>query len=395
MPEELGLNLEDQFSLTPADDAGADTTATNQLPAQDAGQPASDGLQPGAGSGDTPALPSLPSSLLARAQQMGLPLDGIDSSDKLNEFLLDQFAQMRPYADYGRSALTSQGQPGQVAQLPQGEQPDSTENEFDEDKFFSEAWSVPKLSAGAQWALDHGALEVDERGMIVPKAGLEQVALPYVKELNDYQAAKIAQNESFANNPVRFMAEKLLPYLEHKFSGKWQGDVQQQFQQYEHQSFEKQFQQEHAAWLYTQDGRAFTPDGLRFVEAINELKASGITDPQKLADWGLKLAGINPHAGTGGAPAPQQEAAPAKEGQPAPNKSLPPKDPVTGKFMKAEEAPKTKQESFLEEARRKAGANSGSSGNYAGSGGDFKVANQGELDNMFDQAWREHAGAGR
>jgi hypothetical protein len=53
--------------------------------------------------------------------------------------------------------------------------------------------------------------------------------------------------------------------------------------------------------------------------------------------------------------------------------------------------PKTKQESFIEDARRKAGAES-SQGSYS-SGGEFKVANDGELENLWDEAWKAHSGA--
>jgi hypothetical protein len=391
MPDDLGLNLEDQLitseGTTPAD-AGAEQT-TSQQPAQPAGTPEATGLQQGSGPSTTPPA-TLPASLLARAQQAGLPLEGIDTPERFQEFLLDQLIQSRPYADYGRSALTqtSHGQPQQ--QQSDGQQL-SAEDEFDEDKYFSEAWSVPQLSPGAQFALDHGAFDTDERGFIIPKAGLEQIALPHIKEINDFQQAKLSQNETFAANPVKFIYEKLLPALEHRFDGRYRDQVQERFQEYEHQNFEEKFKEENKAWLYTPDGKAFSPEGLRFRDAIQNMRAKGITDPQTLAEWGLKLAGVDPnsHAGKAAQEA-VQDANQATDGQPAPHKNAPPKDPVTGKFVKAEEPP-TKQESFIDKARRQAAAAS-SSGSFVSDGGNV-VASEGDLDNMFPNAWREYAGS--
>jgi hypothetical protein len=56
--------------------------------------------------------------------------------------------------------------------------------------------------------------------------------------------------------------------------------------------------------------------------------------------------------------------------------------------------PPTKQESFIDNARKQAAASS-NQGSYTEAGGDYVVANEGELENMFDNAWRKHkAGAG-
>lgn len=374
MPDELSLNLEEQT-------AEVDTPST---PEASLPQPQQE---------QTPETPSLPSSLLARAQQAGLDgFDGIDSTDKFAEYLLDRYMQVQPYADYGRSALTQQpsqarqngNEPKQPEQAADGEQ-----GGFDPDKYFSEAWSVPTLSPGAQMALKGGAFDTDDRGFIVAAKGYEQFAMPYLKEINDYQQAKAQQNEAFAANPVKFMAEKLLPYFEHKFSDRWTNTVQERFQEYEHQNFETKFIEDNKAWLYTTDGKAFSPEGLKFRDAVAELREQGITDPQRLANYALKIAGINPESYAGvGAQEARQDANPPS----APNKATPPKDPATGKFVKVEQ-PKSKQESFLDEMRRKAKSGT-SQGSHNGNGAEPVVSNDGELDSMFTKAFQEHmAGA--
>lgn len=386
MPEELSLNLEDQFTNSPTPAEAGETPEPQQQQAQPA--PSSDGPQLGGGSSPTPPA-SLPESWTARAQQMGLPLEGIDTPEKFTDYLLDQFAQSRPYADYGRSALTNQGAQVSQPQTDKAAHDEGVAEQFDEHKYFSEAWTVPELSPGAQMALKGGAFETDDRGFIVAAKGYEQFAMPYLKEINDYQQAKQVQNESFAANPVKFMAEKLLPYFEHKFSDKWQSAAQEQLQNYQQQNYEQKFIEDNKAWLYTADGKAFTPEGQKFRDTIQQLRAKGINDPETLADWGMKLAGINPSAAA--APAAPQAVAPA--GTPAaPDGDTRARD-EHGRFLPAgTPAPKpTKQESFLDQARRKA-ANGSNQGSFADTSG-VVVANDGELDNMFTTAWREYAGA--
>lgn len=381
--EGLELNLEDTLvpqGTPPSDEASLPNQ--QQAPAAEAVEEVS-----------SEHTPSLPPNLLTRAQQLGLPLDGIDSSDKLNEFLLDQFANLRPYADYGRSALAQPASVGNAAQernAQPSEQVDEVD-EFDEQKYFSEAWTVPELSAGAKFALNSGAFETNAQGMIVPAPGLEQIALPYIKEINDYQQARNSQNEAFAENPVKFLAEKLLPYFQHKFSPQFESITDQRFEQLAHQNFENQFKEENRSWLYTPDGSALTQDGQRFVETVRELRSQGITDPQKLATYAMRIAGVSTQA----AP-PSQPAVPNSPPSATTTNNEQRQRDDQGRFLPAgtpapAPPPKTKQESFIEQARRKAGAEA-SQGSYA-SGGEFNVANDGELENLWGEAWKAHSGA--
>ena len=70
------------------------------------------------------------------------------------EYILDQYVQTKPYAEYGRSALSASPP---VAHTKSHGQPDGVVDnaeEFDEQKYFSEAWTVPELSPGAKWAIE-------------------------------------------------------------------------------------------------------------------------------------------------------------------------------------------------------------------------------------------------
>jgi hypothetical protein len=392
MPNGLDLNLEENLEDTlippgtPPDNE-ASLPAQQQAPV-DGGQ-GSEGLQPEQSG-------SMPPALLARAQQLGLPLDGIDSTDKFTELLLNQYAQSQPYADFGRSALSQpagQYQPGSRPEQESDNEPD--EVAFDEDKHFSEAWSVPSLSPGAKFALDHGAFDTNEQGMIVPAKGLEQIALPYIKEINDYQQAKAQQNEAFIANPVRFTFEKMWPVLEHRMRAMHSELTGQRFEQFEHKNYEEKFIAENTAWLYTPDGQAFSPEGQRFKAAVADLKSRGFQGTvQELADYAMRFAGINPQAAQ--APAPTQAAAT----NPPPSATTTTADQRQrdehGRFIKpagtpAPEPPKPKQESFIEEARRKAAHGASQSGRIETN--DSVVGNEGELDSLWDEAWRAYSGA--
>lgn len=319
------------------------------------------------------STPSLPQGLMARAQQAGLPLDGINDTESLASAILDQFVQSRPYAEYGRSALSNADPRREPAYEGHQDQPEQVD--FDEQDYFSKAWTVPTLSPGAEFALKHGAFTENDKGMIIPAAGLEQIALPYIKEINDYQQAQLQQNESFRQNPVKFMAEKLLPYFEHKLSGRFQEYTQERFQEHEHRNFEEKFKAENT-WLFDERG-GLSQDGVKFRDTVAQLRAQGIRDPQVLADYAIKLAGIST---TKQEP---QQAAQEVQGRVRDEH---------GRFVPAgKPAPApTKQESFIEKARRNAAA-AGSQSGHGESGGDYVVANEGELENMFTAAFKKHA----
>lgn len=319
---------------------------------------------------NAPAPSSAPSgqtqgnSLFERAKGAGLQLDGITSDSDLASAVLDAYINDRPFAQYGRQGLYQQP----AAQAQPEPEPEPEEAEFDEGKFFSEAWSIPELSPGAQWALKAGAFEENEQGMMVPVAGREQAAYPYVKEINDYQQARARLNESFAANPVKFLAEKLEPYFRHKFSSQWQELSNQSLQTFEQQSFVDKFKAENASWLYTPDGSAYTEHGKKF---------SGIVDTYM--GKGLSLQDAVEIAKAMAPPPQKQEQAPQQAGAERQRDSQ-------GRYLPAGTPapvapPPTKQESFLEKSRKQVMANASHAGGAKPSS--TQVANEGDLENMF------------
>ena len=354
--------------------------------------------QQGGAGAEIPAAPTetqapAPNPLFEEARSAGLDFgDDIKDSDGLARFLLSQYTSQKPYAEFGRSALTSQQHSEPQARVEAQQEDDGETEGFNEQDFFSQAWNVPALSAGAQWALQHGVFQEGRGGLLEPVQGLEQAALPYVKEINDYQRARAALHEQFSENPLRFVLEKGLPYLRHHLSQDFQRMSSESTKQYEESSFLDRFKSDNAAWLYNAQGTAFTEHGQRFSDLVAELQANGMTDLAKATQYALKIM------------PPPTTSLPTKEGgdptdQPAPKATAAPSTERArdeqGRYLPAgtpAPAPKTAQEkAFLEKAKERAKATQTYTGRQTVES--TVVANEGDLDSMWDNAWREHSAA--
>jgi len=383
MPE-----LEDIFGGTPTE-----TVPEPEAPVADVPEAvSSEQAQP-----ETPSQPSFATSgLYARAQAAGLPLDGIDNEASFAEALLDRYMQDRAYADLGRSSLATPRSNEVVDGKRQNNQSaaeqDEDESDFDPDSHFNSLWQVPQINEQAKFLIQQGIVELGENGLYQAKPGFESLALPVLNELNHAHVAQREQMQKlFEGNFYQNIYKGISPVLERQFQRMLEEKIQSQFQTYEQQvqaqSFEQKFMDDNKAWLYQPDGR-LTADGEKFRQTVAELREQGITDPQRLANYALKLSGINTNAGAAPAPtlAPSTTAVtPADAGRPRDEH---------GRFVPAgtpapSAAPKSKQESFIDEMRRKAGASS-NQGSYTDNGSEFVPANEGELENMFTNAYRRH-----
>jgi hypothetical protein len=370
--------------------------------AQAEAQPTGQASQPTAAP-STPAASkfTVPQMLSARAATAGLNFEGIDSQERLNEYLLDQYVQARPYADYGRSALS---QPSQVAQHP-GAEPEEDEDadsdtdidDFDLDGHFSSLWSAPQLDDQAKFAIDRGLVQIDdESGLYVPAPGPFQAqVLPIINGLNQAHIAQKQQMQKlFEGNFYKNTYEAILPALKHALSKDFSRLSEESVKTYEQQSFQDQFATQHKSWLYTPEGQ-LSEKGNAFRQAVQALRAGGMNDPKQLAEWALLKIGGAPQV------QPEQQvtqplAGSKESGQPVETRQRDEHGRYLPAGTPAPAAPPvtTKQESFIDEARRKAAASNSSQGSYTDSGSDFVPSNDGELENMFSNSWRKHrAGA--
>jgi len=377
------VNLETPFSSA----AAAATQAT----------PATPGATSGAGA--TPAAPvSTPdftqSEYYSQAKSLGIPLDGITDEKALLKAAIAAYQVERPYAQHARASLSQpQVKPDRevddhVANTKGDQVPG--EDVFDPDKHFGSLWSAPKLDDAAKHLIEYGIVQLGEDGLYQAKPGYEAMALPVLNSLNQAHVAQKQQlAKFFEGNPYEAIYKAILPAIRHEMSRDFQELSTESLQTYEQQAYADKWESDNSKWLFTNDAagnRMLTPDGQKFADQVAVLKAKGISDPQTLSEWGLKLAGINTNAGAAAGTVTQPVA-----GIPAPNTERP-RGP-DGKFLPATAATvpvekPTTQQSFLEKAKERASA-SPNGGGYSPS--TPVVANQGDLETMFTTAWRQAA----
>lgn len=340
-----------------------------------------------------PAVSSLPASLVSRAKAAGLQLDGINSLDQFSEHLLDRWNQERAYAEYGRTSLAGNGvktSRQETAGDAQGEK-ETVEESFDEGGHFSNLWKVAELDEACKYAIQNGIVTLGEDGLFQAKPGYETMALPLLQTINQSHLAQKEQvGKLFEGNFYQNIDKGLWPAFEARLNRMLDERLNSQFQSYEQQvserSFVDNFVNENKSWLYDAGGN-LSADGLRFQQAVNELRQNGITDSQVLANYAIKIAGINTQ--------PPATVQPESSVQPSGGQNTEKARDEQGRFLPAgKPAPvppqKTKQESFIDKARRHV-THSDSRGAGINSGSDYQVANEADLENMFTDAWKHAA----
>lgn len=378
MPLENPDNLDLDTAFTQAQ-PDTSTTASPPSPAADVSAPAS----------AAPTQPALSQDWISQAQAAGLPLDGINSESDLLGAVLKAYASDRPFAQHGRTALAV-GQ-SQVNQAEQGTKDEGSDEEvaFDAEKHFSGLWNAPQLDNAAQFAIQNGIVRLGDSGLYEAAPGFEAMALPILNNLNQSHISQKQQLQKFfEGNPFRSIYDAILPALKHELSTEFKQYSQQSLQGYEREAFADQWRRENADWLF-KNGQ-LTDHGRKYQEAENYFLAKGVTDLKDLAELAMLKAGINPQAIRDAAKPP---AAPvAQPADPAvPQNQDRPRGP-DGKFLPAPPAKEpTKQESFIEKAKRMAGASNSSSGYTEGVPGHAVAASQGDLDSMFTSAFTQAA----
>jgi len=346
-----------------------------------------------------PAVSSLPASLASRAKAAGLPLDDIDTPDRLAEFILDRYVQERPYADYGRQYLANGVQQG--ANYPtnappqgngQGNSEEVVEEQFDLEGHYNSSWQTHKLEPAAEYAMKHGIVELGEDGLFHAKQGYEQLALPVLNQINQAHLGRQEQVKSlFDGNLYQNLDKVMWPAFEHRMKQAFEERLSSQINQYHTQqqeaSFVEKWQSDNKHWLLDAQGN-LTPDGAKFRDTCNALGQKFNGTPQELAEYAIKIAGIN----TAGAAPVGQPASGSLVGSPAANQGAA-RGP-DGRFLPAAAAPQapppTKQETFIDRARRHSAATE-SRNLGVNNNSDYQIANEGELENMFMNAWKQAA----
>lgn len=338
-----------------------------------------------------PTTPSLSQDWITKAQAAGLPLDGIKSESDLLGAVLSAYQADRPYAQHGRQALVN---PPKGYEQPAGNDPQEESEEdtgFDAEKHFGGLWNVPQLDQAANFAIQNGIVRLGENGLYEPSPGFETMALPLLNNLNQTHLSQKQQLQKFfEGNPFRSIYDAILPAIRHELSQDFQKLSRDSLSGYEREAFADNWRKENTDWLFGKDGQ-LSEHGRKYQEAEQYFLSKGITDLKDLAELSIMKAGINPvairEAAKAAAAPPAAPAAPATPNTPPAGER--PRGP-DGKFLPAEKPP-TKQESFVEKAKRLAGASNNSSGYTEGVPQHAVVASQGDLDNMFTSAFSQAA----
>lgn len=367
-----------QSSSPPA----APTPAAPQAPASPAAAAAP--AQPQSSAPPAAAPAPQPSPLLAQARAAGLPLDGITTEAQLAQALLEQYQRVIPYVQIGQqfaphitdfqSYLANRGQQPAQPAAPQ-------EPEWSLDSYFDKAWDVPKWENTYDFAITNGLVQRDpESGLFVPTPGAEAMVAPILTGLNQAEAQIRQQRQQlFEGNPLRNIWDKFQEPIERIIEQRVEKLVGERFQQVEQTDFVDQFENANRSWLYDAAGQP-TAQGQQFYNQIDALQQAGVTDPKTLISLAQRLAGVGvtpaaPASPAGGAPAPSPTA-----GAPA--------QPVT-----PEANSQAKKDTFLNRALANAAHQPQSQGHMQSNPDAPVVTGQGDLDQLFTNAFAQSKAA--
>lgn len=317
-----------------------------------------------------------------------MPLEGIQSDADLANALLEHLQRINPYVQLGQTQLAAPQAPAAPAAAP------AAEPEWTLDSHFQSVWKAPEWKPEYQHAIDRELVQADEQGRIVPAPGCEALVLPILAGMNEAVAGmREARANLFEGNPYRNFYDALAPaiekrveqMLEERFTGYQQ--TQQQM------SLLDKFESDNAAWLYQPGTQTLTEKGQAFAKEVQALREDGVTNPERLLARAMQAIG--------GAPAPAPPAA-AQPAAPAATAAERPRRP-DGTFLPASAAPQTtspataptKQESFVETARERAGYTPSRNSGASADDGDVPMTD-GDLGSFFKrqhQASRQAAAA--
>lgn len=326
-----------------------------------------------------PAAPQISASLLEKAKAGGLNLEGINSDAELAEAIYDAFRQQQ--AVYAQQASVRQPEydAGTKSKEEDRVARQDEQQAFDLGSHFSGLWKVPQMDEVSKHLINSGVVEIDPNtGAYRAKQGYEILVGPHLHNLNQAHIAHKQQlNKLFEGNFFENSWAAYQPAVEHliaqqfqKLAGGWQNQQQITQQQAAEEAFISKFESDNAAWLFKTNilgQKSLSPEGQKFSDTVNELRQAGITDPRRLAATAMQLAGIKVG---------NESTAKAEE-----NKEDRERD-GKGRFV-------SKQESFIDRARRQASESSNSNA-YSG---DSVVANEGDLDNLWATEWRQRQSA--
>jgi hypothetical protein len=366
--------------------------------AQDAAQQAQ--APPPQPAGQQPAqptqasAPTQPSAFANAAREAGFQVEGM-SDEQIAQVMRDHIVRTRPYVNYGqqmapyadqiRSYFEQQGDQGRAQQAAQDRQP--AEEEWTEERYFTEKWPAPKWDDSYTFAVQQGLVQRNgETGLYEATPGYEGMVMELLPGLNKAAGWTAQQWQGITRgNPYQKFYETLREPLQRA----WKSDIEQMVSEHlARQSTEQRvntFEQENAAWLYAIDQatgqRVLTQRGQDFYDEIDTLREAGVTDPNRLISLAMRRmsnpsAQVMPSQST-----PNMQA--AAQAPPVPPPAIDPKV-----------ASATQQATFMQNALQRA-SHSPQAGGASAHAPEHPVSvNENDLNNMFVSDFRSAQGLG-
>lgn len=208
------------------------------------------------------------------------------SQEMQNRQAIYQYGQqLVPHYDRVQAILNPQQQPSHQApsQAPQNpEQP----ARFDARSHLKSIWKAPEWQSDWDRMIQSGLISKDEDGAYRASPTLGVGGQNIADQINQAEAMKRANvQQMFQGNPVEFVYDSLEPVIENMIQSRVQEALSSYVSQQNVQQQAMALEQQAASWAYTRDalGRTVpTPQGQVMLSTIDNLRASGVNDPNVL-----------------------------------------------------------------------------------------------------------------
>ena len=317
--------------------------------------------------------------LLNKATELGISTAGMTSEQELAEAILEQIRVMQPEVRYAQSVRAQLAQRAQ--QQPVEQQPPS--DAWDTNKYFEEKWGGPVWKPEYTAAAERGLVTRNEDGNWTPTPGNEIAAGALAGEMN---AATLHRQQFWENLGNGNFYQSTWGVLEKPIEQKIEEMVQQMLESREYSNRQasavERFEQENAHWLFQRDpstGEMVPSElGSQLIGRVRRLQQRGIGSAEEALEEALIGFPVpeNPQNPAPNPPNPVANANPSANNQP----NEPPENSGGG-------VQKTKQETFLDRARRVQSHSASTRG--ADSEEAPQVQTEGDLNTFFERAYRK------
>lgn len=342
---------------TPADVRSTFTAATPPVAPVPESSP-----EPVAQPTPTPVPEPTPSfSFLNYAKEQGIDLGEIGDDKTAAEAFLTNWRQMQGWI--------AQQQVQQPSPEPEPQKP--AEEEWSLDGHFAKAWGVPNRDPQWDDIIASGIIVKDpDTGQYVPRPGLNSwmsVNPKVLQDINAYEQSYGRSAREFLADPLRKTYEALVEVFDRRYAKP--ETVTQTLEDRTVEQVASQFEQQHGAWLKTADGE-------RFLKLVSAFRAT--MPPMQAMQEALLY--VSPPQTAQPTPAESESAAtPAAMPAPAPT---------------PEQISAQKQESFLQDAKRRA-SHSSSGGVPPSAPEDTGTMSGEDVRTLFTRTARKQVAAGR